>query len=229
MLRRGTVSAVLRRIQPLDHRAMPESVRRSDDSRRNQLSGCGRDPALARARGRVEGDQGGGVVHREAHDSSRASRTAAAASSMLTPRPGGGCRFGDGRGLMAFYAADPDQNLHGLQILLGRHATLTSPRRGPSTGSDHCSPPRPRPRRRHALTRGVTQSSGEVTAARPLLTCSAYFATSGGTAAWLSMAVSVLRTDSTVRAFQSVCTPSDVDGIVGTNTWRQLHPDISTC
>ena len=35
--------------------------------------------------------------------------------------------------------ADPDQNLYGLQILLGRYATLTSPRRGPSTGSDHCS------------------------------------------------------------------------------------------
>ena len=34
---------------------------------------------------------------------------------------------------------DTDQNLYGLQILLGRYATLTSPRRGPSTGSDHCS------------------------------------------------------------------------------------------
>jgi hypothetical protein len=35
--------------------------------------------------------------------------------------------------------ADPDQNLHGLQIMLGRYARFTSPRRGPSTGSDHCS------------------------------------------------------------------------------------------
>jgi hypothetical protein len=35
--------------------------------------------------------------------------------------------------------ADLDQNMQWASILLGRCARLTSPRRGPSTGSDHCS------------------------------------------------------------------------------------------
>ena len=35
--------------------------------------------------------------------------------------------------------ADPDQNVHGLQILLGKVRPFTSPGREPSTGSDHCS------------------------------------------------------------------------------------------
>ena len=32
-----------------------------------------------------------------------------------------------------------DQNLYGLRIILGKVRPFTSPRRGPSTGSDHCS------------------------------------------------------------------------------------------
>ncbi|CCH74068.1 hypothetical protein BN11_3790002 [Nostocoides australiense Ben110] len=35
--------------------------------------------------------------------------------------------------------ADPDQNLVIASILLGRCTYFTSPRRAPSTGSDHCS------------------------------------------------------------------------------------------
>jgi hypothetical protein len=39
--------------------------------------------------------------------------------------------------------AGPDQNSFGFQIFLGKVRPFTSPRRGPSTGSDHCSTPRP--------------------------------------------------------------------------------------
>jgi hypothetical protein len=35
--------------------------------------------------------------------------------------------------------AGPDQNYFGLKIFLGKVRPFTSPRRGPSTGSDHCS------------------------------------------------------------------------------------------
>jgi hypothetical protein len=36
--------------------------------------------------------------------------------------------------------AGPDQNYMGFQIILGKVRPFTSPGRGPSTGSDHCSP-----------------------------------------------------------------------------------------
>jgi hypothetical protein len=38
-----------------------------------------------------------------------------------------------------------DQTCYGLSIFLGKVRPFTSPRRGPSTGSDHCSRPMPDP------------------------------------------------------------------------------------
>ncbi|MFE4054563.1 peptidoglycan-binding protein [Streptomyces sp. YIM B13518] len=37
-----------------------------------------------------------------------------------------------------------------------------------------------------------------------------------------------IATHQAVMNFQTVCAPP-VDGIIGTKTWQQLHPDTSTC
>jgi len=55
--------------------------------------------------------------------------------------------------------AGPDQNFDDFQIILGKVRSSTSPGRGPSTGSDHCSDDRQQPRLQFGLQFTAVQPS----------------------------------------------------------------------